>query len=111
MLEATGATSMICTATRPPPSTTIEEENENGEENNSDAELPGEDEEEEDDVELHNTSSSSVTSLSSPSVTSETRDDEHMEYRLTGLTADASYKLVPFVIAGCYFVVRLLLAQ
>lgn len=98
ILEATGATSMICTAQRPNPSSldpnisldgsSRSDRSDRGStvDGDSDAELV-----EESDCEAITTESMNGSETSS-STTSKHFDDT-MEYRLTGLTADAAYKL------------------
>lgn len=107
-MEATGATSLICTVPRPKLSPV--RENTSMESTHTDKSLEDDDSDVDSVVESDNEivtvgTDSFTGSETSSSVASAMRDDT-MEYRLTGLTADASYKYLStkfcfFVLANC----------
>ena len=90
VLEATGATSLICTVPRPQP--LLADANSSRESNKSDCKKSSySDDESDSDSDDEAVTSSGTGSETSSSIASKLMDDT-MEYRLTGLTADASYR-------------------
>jgi len=95
VLEATGVTSILCTVQRSKPSPADNSSSVNSADNSHDKLNVSYDSESDSDIDDDlNTSSSYAASETSSSVASKHVEDlTLMEYRLTGLTADASYRL------------------